>query len=279
MPADAPGKYFMARIRGGDVAAISSQMGTDAPPRLEHVHLGRQRRRDRRQGPRGRRQRAERAVRRLRLRPHGRVRRPEGAAFCVWQPNQHRGARVVNEHGTRQLQRPPHPRRRGREGVLRRGLRLGAARHGRRRRHVDAARRTATTSRSSTPGRASACGEMGAPARFERRRREPSAARTTGRRAAHWGVTFGRRRRRRDRRAARAELGGDGARRRRSTRRGCARTVIRDPQGATFTASQFVPENKDMAGQDAAALAAHERALGGSVSRSTTASSGRPRPL
>src|SRR5258705_1934514 len=23
----------------------------------------------------------------------------EGAAFCAWQPKQHRGARVVNEHG------------------------------------------------------------------------------------------------------------------------------------------------------------------------------------
>ena len=43
MPEDAPGKYFMARIRGRDVAAISSQMGEDAQPRLEHVHPGRQR--------------------------------------------------------------------------------------------------------------------------------------------------------------------------------------------------------------------------------------------
>src|SRR4051794_5987270 len=31
MPADAPGKYFMARLRGGDVAAVSSQP-EGAPP-------------------------------------------------------------------------------------------------------------------------------------------------------------------------------------------------------------------------------------------------------
>ena len=25
---------------------------------------------------------------------------PEGAVFCVWQPKQHKGSRLVNEHGT-----------------------------------------------------------------------------------------------------------------------------------------------------------------------------------
>ena len=41
------------------------------------------------------------------------------------------GAQIVNEHGTGQLQRPRHPRRRRREDVLRRGVRLGDARAGR----------------------------------------------------------------------------------------------------------------------------------------------------
>ena len=31
-------------------------------------------------------------------------------------------------------------------------------------------------------------------------------------------------------------------------------TVIRDPQGATFNANQFVPENKDMAAPEEAAV-------------------------
>ena len=25
---------------------------------------------------------------------------PEGAVFCVWEPNRHRGATIVNEHGS-----------------------------------------------------------------------------------------------------------------------------------------------------------------------------------
>ena len=32
MPPDSPGKYFMARIRGRDVAAISSQHGAGSTP-------------------------------------------------------------------------------------------------------------------------------------------------------------------------------------------------------------------------------------------------------
>jgi uncharacterized protein len=33
-------------------------------------------------------------------------------------------------------------------------------------------------------------------------------------------------------------------------------TIVRDPQGATFVASQFVPENKDLAGQADAGVSA-----------------------
>jgi hypothetical protein len=33
-------------------------------------------------------------------------------------------------------------------------------------------------------------------------------------------------------------------------------TVIADPQGATFIASKFVPENKDLAGQAESAIKA-----------------------
>ena len=42
MPAGAPGKYFIGRIRGGDVAAVGS-MPEGAPPIavVEHLHLGR----------------------------------------------------------------------------------------------------------------------------------------------------------------------------------------------------------------------------------------------
>ena len=56
MPPGSGGKYFIARIGGGDVAAVGSQP-EGAPPTavLEHLRLGRERRRDRREGERGRR--------------------------------------------------------------------------------------------------------------------------------------------------------------------------------------------------------------------------------
>ena len=48
MPPDSPGKYFIGRIRGGDVAAVGSQPEGGAAVRdVEHLHLGRERRRDR----------------------------------------------------------------------------------------------------------------------------------------------------------------------------------------------------------------------------------------
>ena len=52
---------------------------------LEHLRLGRGRRRDRREGPRGRRHRADGADRRRRRGAHGGLRRPGGRAFSVWQ--------------------------------------------------------------------------------------------------------------------------------------------------------------------------------------------------
>ena len=54
MPPDAPGSYYTARLDGGDVAAISSPM-SPAPRHVEHLHLGRRRRRDRRACARRRR--------------------------------------------------------------------------------------------------------------------------------------------------------------------------------------------------------------------------------
>jgi uncharacterized protein len=42
IPAGAPGRYFVAQLRGLDVAAVGSQSGEGvADARLEHVHLGR----------------------------------------------------------------------------------------------------------------------------------------------------------------------------------------------------------------------------------------------
>ena len=90
-----------------------------APPMadVEHLHLGRRRRRDRGEG------RATPAARCSRSRSTsmdaGRMAvlaDPEGAVFCVWQAKEHRGAKVVNEHGALNFNglatRDPRARRR-----------------------------------------------------------------------------------------------------------------------------------------------------------------------
>ena len=100
MPPDGPGHYFTARIRGGDVAAVSS-IPEGAPPTATwntYVWVDS----------------ADDTAAKVRdaggtvlaepfdVMDAGRMgvfADPEGAVFCVWQPNQHRGARVVNEHG------------------------------------------------------------------------------------------------------------------------------------------------------------------------------------
>ena len=58
MPPGSEGKYFIGRIRGGDVAAVGSiPEGAPADGDVEHLRLGRQRRRDGVEGPRRRRER------------------------------------------------------------------------------------------------------------------------------------------------------------------------------------------------------------------------------
>ena len=100
---------------------------------VEHVRLGRQRRRDGREGARRRRQRAHGAVRRHGRRAHGGLRRPRRRRVLrlAGEGAQRRASR--QRARLAELQRPAHARPRGREGVLRRRVRLGAARPRRRR--------------------------------------------------------------------------------------------------------------------------------------------------
>src|SRR6476660_8544414 len=101
MPPGSEGKYFIARIRGGDVAAVGS-LPADAPPRAmwnSYIWV----------------ESADAAAAKVLaaggsalMEPFdvmdagrmGVFADPEGAAFCVWQPKQHKGSRLVNEHGT-----------------------------------------------------------------------------------------------------------------------------------------------------------------------------------
>jgi len=100
MPPEAGSHYFAARIRGQDVAAISSTP-ENAPPRATwntYVWV---------QSADATAERVATAGGAVLTRPFdvfdaGRMAvcsDPEGAMFSLWQPGRHRGATVVNEHG------------------------------------------------------------------------------------------------------------------------------------------------------------------------------------
>ena len=140
MPPEAPGEYFMARIRGGDVAGIGSIPEGSPPIATWNTYIWVDS--------------ADETAAKVKdaggnvlmepfvVMTSGRLAAfsdPEGAVFCVWEPNQHRGAQ--SQRGRfGELQQPQHARRRGRQIVLRSGVRMGDDADGRRRRRVDAAR-------------------------------------------------------------------------------------------------------------------------------------------
>jgi len=101
MPADAPGRYLMARLHGGLVAAVGSEPDGASPPPTWNTYIAVAS--------------ADDATNRTRsaggnvvMEPFdvmdaGRMAvfdDPEGAAFCVWHPRVHNGAQVVNEAGS-----------------------------------------------------------------------------------------------------------------------------------------------------------------------------------
>ncbi len=179
---------------------------------------------------------------------------PAGAAFCVWQAKEHKGARIVNEDGSLNF-----------NGLNTRDVEGAKSFYGSvfgwetlelpggvemwtRPGYGDYLER-------SNPGLRENMAEMGAPAGFEDvvaslnpiGDDQPDVP-------PHWGVTFAV-----DDADATAEragkLGGkvvmppfDAP--------WVRMTVISDPQGATFTASKFVPENRDLAAQADAATGA-----------------------
>src|SRR5213080_1924893 len=101
MPADSPGRYFIARLGGGDVAAVSSQPEGAPPAAVWNTYIWVNSADDAAE-------RAWQAGGRVLTDPFdvmdaGRmavVADPEGATFCLWQAKQHKGARVVNEPGS-----------------------------------------------------------------------------------------------------------------------------------------------------------------------------------
>jgi len=101
MPPGSEAKYFVARIRGRDVAAIGSI--PEAAPQMAtwNTYIWVDSADDTTA-------KAREAGGGVMMEPFdvmdaGRMAvltDPEGAVFMLWQPNQHRGARVVNEHGS-----------------------------------------------------------------------------------------------------------------------------------------------------------------------------------
>lgn len=168
---------------------------------------------------------------------------PEGAAIAVWQPNQHRGSLAVNEHGgvnfndlyTRDIDRAKefYGSVFGWEV-----LDLGDGK-------MWAMPAYGDFLEELNPGMRAQMAEMGAPTGFETVVAsivaiDPADADTP----AHWGITFAVDDA--DEAAAKAkELGGK-VLSEPIDLPWVRTTTIEDPQGATFVASQFVPENKDL---------------------------------
>jgi uncharacterized protein len=252
LPPESPGKYFMARLHGGDVAAVGSQPEGAPPMAVWNTYVWVES--------------ADETASKV-LDAGGSVLTdpfdvmdsgrmavfadPEGAAFCVWQANRHRGARIVNEHGTLNFNnlhtRDPEGAKSFYGSVFGWGT-------------LDMPGGfTAWTLagygdylEQSDPGLRERLAEGGAPAGFLDVVASLSAIPADQPETPpHWGVTFAV-----DDADAiaekAAELGGqvvvppfDAP--------WVRMTVIADPQGATFTASKYVPENKGLAEEAEAA--------------------------
>jgi uncharacterized protein len=246
MPPGAPGKYFMARIRGGDVAAVGSipealpQVATwntyvwvDSADETASKVVG---------GG------GSVAMEPFDIMDSGRMAvfmDPEGAVICAWQAKEHKGARIVNEHGSLNFN-DLHTR--DVEGAkafygsvfgwqtlaLEGGFEMWTLQG-----YGDLLER-------DNPGWRKGLAELGAPEGFAD---AVASLQPIGDdqpdTPAHWGVTFA---------VDDADVIAE-----RATELGgkvlappldapwVRLTVLADPQGATFTASKFVPENKDLA--------------------------------
>jgi predicted enzyme related to lactoylglutathione lyase len=100
MPPDSESRYFIARIRGGDVAAVRSQPEGAPPMATWNTYIWVQ-------GADETASKVTDAGGKVMVEPFdvmdaGRMAvlaDPEGAVFCVWEAKRHKGARIVNEHG------------------------------------------------------------------------------------------------------------------------------------------------------------------------------------
>jgi predicted enzyme related to lactoylglutathione lyase len=246
MPPDSPGKYFMARLRGGDVAAISS-VPDGAPPRATwntYVAVD---------DADSTAAKVKDAGGQVLAEPFdvfeaGRMAvfsDPEGAVFSGWQAGRHKGARVVNEHGSLNFNglntRDPE-----------RAKAFYSAAFGWGTMPMNAGSEAWTLSgygdhlEQSDPGLRARLAEFGGPAGFE----DVVASimpipEGHADMPAHWSVVF-------------AVDDADEVARKATELGGkvlaepfdapwVRMTIIADPQGASFIGSQFAPQNKNLA--------------------------------
>jgi len=255
MPPGSPGKYFIGRLRGRDVAAIGSQPEGGPPMAVWNTYVWVE-------SADETASKAAAAGGTVLREPFdvmeaGRMAvcaDPAGAAFCAWQARNHRGARLVNEHGALNFNDLNTPDPEGAKAFYRSVFGWETL-------ELDG-NFTAWTLpgygdhlEEANPGMREGMAAVGAPAGFED---VVASLIPIGDGQAgvppHWSVTFGV-----DDADAVAE---------RATALGgrvvvppfdapwVRMTVIADPQGATFTASKFVPENKDLAREAGSAVGA-----------------------
>jgi uncharacterized protein len=255
MPPASEGKYFIGRLRGGDVAAVGSIPEAAPPVAMWNTYVWVESADETASAVRD-------AGGSVVMEPFdvmdaGRMAvftDPEGAAFCVWQPKQHRGAQVVNEHGSLNF-----------NGLATRDIESAKSFYGSVLGWTTLALGGGAEMwtlpgygdylEQDNPELRKQMAEADAPKGFEDVvagiNPLPGDQPDT---PAHWNVTFAVDDA--DATAARAtELGGkvivppfDAP--------WVRMTIINDPQGATFIASKFVPENKDLANRADAGVTA-----------------------
>ena len=101
MPSEADGKYFMGRIRGGDVAAVGSVPDGAPPMAMWNTYVWVESADD--SAAKARKAGGSVLMEPFDVMDAGRMAvlgDPEGAVFCVWEAKEHQGAKVVNEHGS-----------------------------------------------------------------------------------------------------------------------------------------------------------------------------------
>lgn len=253
-PPGAPGEYHLARIGGGDVAAVGSvpegapaEAAWNTYVRVEDA--GETAAKVRAAGGQVLSGPAD-------VGDSGRMAvfaDPSGARFSVWQAKEHRGAAVVNEHGSLNFNNLHTADLEGAKAFYGAvfGWELLDVAGG----FMWALPAYGDFLEQRTPGMRENMAQMGAPERFEEvvaSVAEISA--DQGDTRPHWGVTFAVDDA--DEIAARASQLGARVDVPPFDAPWVRMTVITDPQGATFTASKYVPENKDMAQSASGANAA-----------------------